>query len=104
MNGMSSKMDKRFTVWTSTHRMIRALVQEEVSAAADTVAKLDSDAGGARESARRFCHTRDQKGHAQEAQGCNGSVLFWPGISGLAGRAASASAPKYEGVRTHGYC
>lgn len=83
--------------------MIRALVQEEVSAAADTVAKLDSDAWGTKESARRLCHTRDQKGHAQEARGCNGSSLIWPEFSGLAGRAASTSAPKYEGMITHGY-
>lgn len=36
MNRMSLQRDKRFTVWMSTHRMIRMFVQEEGSAAVDT--------------------------------------------------------------------
>ena len=42
---MPSKRDKRFTVWTSTHHMIRALVQAEGSAVAETVGKLGYDTG-----------------------------------------------------------
>lgn len=84
------KQDKRFTIWETTHHMIRALEEGE-STAAGLMARLGADAVNARELAYRLYHMCEQKNYAQEAQGYNALVQSWPEISRLSREVVSPS-------------
>lgn len=87
-------------MWEAMHHMIRVLGQGE-SAAADTTAKLGSNAESARELAYRLYRMCEQKGCAQEAQGYNELVQSWPGTSRLTRGAASTSDLTSGRMRMH---
>ncbi len=90
------EQDKRFTVWTATHHMVRVLEGGE-SAAAGLMAKLGSNAVSSRELAYRLYHMCERKNYAQDAQDYNALVQSWPEISGLSREVVSAS----EGMKPY---
>ena len=86
------KNDKRFTIWETTHHLVRVLDQGE-AVAAEMMTNLGSAAETARELAYRLYRICEQKSRSQEAQDYNALVQSWPEISRLARDIASRQGP-----------
>jgi len=76
--------DTRLTVWEMVHHLIRVLEAGGEGAAAELVAKLDSQAETARELAYRLYTVCERKKRAAEALSYNALVQSWPEITRLA--------------------
>ena len=85
--------DKRLTVWTMVHQLIRVLEAGGEGAAAALVAKLGSRAETARELCYRLYTLCERKKRAAEAMAYNGLVQSWPEITRLAQALPRADAP-----------
>jgi len=76
--------DTRLTVWEMVHHLIRVLEAGGEGAAAELVAKLDSQAETARALAYRLYTVCERKKRAAEALSYNALVQSWPEITRLA--------------------
>ncbi|MBN1365904.1 MAG: DUF1156 domain-containing protein [Syntrophaceae bacterium] len=93
------KTDSRLTNWEMVHHLIRVLVSNGESEAAELVAKLGSKAETARELCYRLYTICERKKRAAEALSYNGLVQSWPEISRLAadlGRTKESKTPQGE--------
>lgn len=76
----SPESDTRTPVWESLHQLIRALNQEDESAAGALLARMPARAEPMRALAYRLYTLCERKGWAEEARAYNELVTAWPSI------------------------
>ncbi len=84
--------DSRLADWEIVQHLIRALVTEGETGAAQLLAKIGERGEGARDLAYRLYGICERKKWAEEALAYNGLVVSWPEISRLAADVPSGEA------------
>ena len=83
----SPETDARLPVWEALHHLIRALNQDDESAAGALLARMPARAEPIRALAYRLYTLCERKGWADDARAYNELVTAWSGIEQAAGEA-----------------
>lgn len=93
--------DRRLPVWEAMQRMIRALLADGETSAANLLARIRGIGDVARDLAYRLYHVAERKGWTEEARAYNALVVAWPdlvrGAEQTRGREPAQASLGFEG-------